>query len=718
MVEAKKKKQNAAVKPVKKTEPVKNTPKTQSVSLFRLYRIPALIIILITVAVNFNTLFLDYALDDSLLITGNTLTKKGFSAIPEILSSDVFQGYFGKGGIEAGGRYRPLSQTVFAIQYGLFGEKPFIGHLTNVLLYALTCLILYYFLIILFPPGGKQKYYLTLPFIATLLYALHPLHAEAVANIKSLDEILAMLFSLLTALFILLSDGKKRITHLILSFISFLLALLAKENAITFLAVVPLAMYYKTKNIKSAVISLIPIAVATILYFIFRKAALGSMQQIPPVDNFLTNPFFGGGMMGRIATVFYIALRYLWLMIFPYPLTTDYYPAMIPVTSFANPLVWLSLLIFGVSAVLAVIRLKQRGVLAFGIIYFFLTYSVVSNLLINLGTPMNDRFLFMPSMGFMLLVAWLLLEKTPQLIKRGNIKKTVSVVLVIIMAGYSIQTISRNANWKDDYTLLTHDILISPKSARCNVMTGKIVYEKAQQMNPVQKEEYYKRAEQYLKKGLSIYDGYYLAWGLLGIIQMDRNNNLIAARHFIRCLKILPDLSVALANLSICGKRMLMDGDTNGAAYAFKNLKAIQPENPEPYQELVAIYSKSNKIDSAMIILDELVANNPKNAEAYLLKADICIQKLNDPGKAETYLIKALELDPKNVTVAGNLGSIAYQRKDYKLALSYFFKALELSPGSAHYLSNIASTYSIMGDKDNAEKYYKLYKESEQKGIK
>jgi hypothetical protein len=112
---------------------------------------PAVLIFIAAFLVNANTLTHSWALDDTLLITQNKLTQQGFSAIPEIWGSDVFTGYFGKGGIELGGRYRPLSQTVFAICHGIFGPSPFVGHLLNVGLYALTCALLFVLLRRIFP---------------------------------------------------------------------------------------------------------------------------------------------------------------------------------------------------------------------------------------------------------------------------------------------------------------------------------------------------------------------------------------------------------------------------------------------------------------------------------------------------------------------------------------------------------------------------------------
>ena len=103
----------------------------------------SLLVFAIAFIVNANTLTNGWALDDTLLITHNNFTRQGLAGIPDIWSNDVFVGYLGQGGVETGGRYRPLSHTVFAMQYALVGEHPWLGHLTNVLLYALTCALLF-----------------------------------------------------------------------------------------------------------------------------------------------------------------------------------------------------------------------------------------------------------------------------------------------------------------------------------------------------------------------------------------------------------------------------------------------------------------------------------------------------------------------------------------------------------------------------------------------
>ena len=147
-----------------------------------------------------NTLNHDYALDDAIVIHKNIFTTNGFSGIPDLLSNDSFYGFFqerGKSQLVSGGRYRPLTPVMFAIEWGLFGNTPFIGHLINVLLYAFLAVVVYRFFLFLL---GKKKHALWASAIAALIFTIHPVHSEVVANIKGRDEICALLFGLLSVL--------------------------------------------------------------------------------------------------------------------------------------------------------------------------------------------------------------------------------------------------------------------------------------------------------------------------------------------------------------------------------------------------------------------------------------------------------------------------------------------------------------------------------------
>ena len=151
------------------------------------------IIIIICAVFYINTLSNQFALDDVMVLTGNNSVKQGIGGLGDILIKDSFYGYIGNGSDLSGGRWRPLSLIVYAIEYQFFGDNPGIYHFNNFLLYIFCCLILFKFLReFIFKSNHLAA------FIATLIFAIHPIHTEVVANIKSLDEILSLLLLLLT----------------------------------------------------------------------------------------------------------------------------------------------------------------------------------------------------------------------------------------------------------------------------------------------------------------------------------------------------------------------------------------------------------------------------------------------------------------------------------------------------------------------------------------
>jgi len=126
--------------------------------------------------------------------TKNKLVKAGVSAVPEILLTPYHNGDINKiSGHSDNDLYRPLSLVMFAIEYQLFKYNPFPGHLINVFVFIACVLLFFLFLYHLF-----RKKRPVLAFISALLFAIHPIHTEIVANIKSRDELLCFLFGFLS----------------------------------------------------------------------------------------------------------------------------------------------------------------------------------------------------------------------------------------------------------------------------------------------------------------------------------------------------------------------------------------------------------------------------------------------------------------------------------------------------------------------------------------
>ncbi|MEI6853427.1 MAG: glycosyltransferase family 39 protein, partial [Bacteroidota bacterium] len=317
----------------------------------------------------------------------------GVAGIKEIFTNDAFVGFLGKNNLLPGGRYRPLSQVMFAVEKELFGFNPFVGHLINVLLYALTCMLLYIILKKLFTTYTSNIWFLSLAFVSALLFTAHPLHTEVVANIKGRDEILCLLLSLSCVYLSLLYIEKQKIYYALLILPVFFLAILSKENALTFLAAIPLLLYMFTKaKLKDHLVIILPLVVAIAFYFLLRMSMIGARVSNVNTTELLNDPFVGASVMQKYATIMFTWLKYLLLLIFPHPLTHDYYPKQIPIIGFGDFRAILPMLIFGAMLVYALWKFRSKSLPAFAILFFFITFSIVSNFVFNIGTFMNERF--------------------------------------------------------------------------------------------------------------------------------------------------------------------------------------------------------------------------------------------------------------------------------------------------------------------------------------
>ncbi|HNL08144.1 MAG TPA: glycosyltransferase family 39 protein, partial [Chitinophagales bacterium] len=263
-----------------------------------------------------NTLQHGFVLDDPLSISLNTYVQKGWGGIMDILTTNYRAGV--EGANSSGSVYRPLSLIMFAIEWSISPNSPFIGHFMNVLLYALTGGIVY---LVFYQLLGKKNVWVA--FAAALLFVAHPIHTETVANIKSRDEILCLLLflcSLWAYLRYLANDNK---TYLLLAMGAYFLSLLSKENAITMLPVFALLHYHRHTQTRTALVQLGISLLPAILFLAMRQYALTHSAGITTIDK-MDNPIIAANSLStQWATGVFVLGKYVQVLLFPYPLICD-----------------------------------------------------------------------------------------------------------------------------------------------------------------------------------------------------------------------------------------------------------------------------------------------------------------------------------------------------------------------------------------------------------
>ena len=620
-----------------------------------------------------NTFNHNYALDDAIVITENIYTKKGIAGIKDIFTNDSFTGFFKeKKELVPGGRYRPLSVATFAVEHELFGEKPAVSHIINVILYSLTGILIFTVFSRLFKHSGRiNNIFLSLPFICALLFIFHPLHTEVVANIKGRDEILALLLSLGTLSLVLAYINSGQAAYLVFSSLAFFMALLSKENAIVYVLLVPVSIWYFTNTShKKMLIITIPLLIATIAFIIIRTAIIGSFNT-EISGELMNNPFLHASGTEKYATIFFTLLYYIKLLFIPHPLTYDYYPYHIKLYQFSNPLVIISIILYLLMIIGALAGIRSKSKLSYGIFLYLLPLILVSNILFNVGTFMNERFIYFSSLGFCMLIAFCLTDKLPQILRSKFYPLIVSAILIPVLILYSVKTISRNKVWKNDFTLFTTDVKTSSNSAKSNCTAGGILWEKAKDIKDEDtRNNYLAQSVKYLNRAVKIHPDYIDAYRLLGNAWYD------------------------------------LYKDTDKAIDYYVQVLKRNPADETTYRNIHSVLNNCDSIDYKISVYEKLLGINPLRFDINYKLGNLYGKYKNDIEKALYYLNAAAAINSDSKELCKDIGVAYGISGQFKESVKWLEKAAAIDPKDYTIYINLGITYQRMGKPDKAKEYF------------
>ncbi len=453
--------------------PVAATAKNQIDTVISWNRIGLLMAIL-AAALYVNTISHDYTVDDGTVIANNKYTKQGAAALGKIFTLPYRAGFWDR----KEGLYRPLSVAMFAIEYQLAGEKPWPGHLINVLFFAITA-----FILLTVMRSLLRRHHPLIPVLVTLLFIFHPIHTEVVANIKSRDEILSLLFGLLTLQLLLRYADEGKLWQMLTAVFVYFLCMLSKESGVTWMGVFPLALWCtRDTDLKKTIVLSAPFLVVVIAFLLIRQQVLGtfgSNYELMLINNSLVGATDTGS---RIASAIYILGKYIWLLFVPLTLVFDYSYNTVPLVGFSDFRALISLVMVIALIGYALLKLKERKPVALAILFFFGTISLVSNIFFLIEATMAERFLYTPSLGFCLAILLVLSSKFKE--KKNTIEltstdirdnKTIVVAFAFVLVLFGVKTIARNGDWKNNLTLLAADVKSNPESARIRYAYGSAI---------------------------------------------------------------------------------------------------------------------------------------------------------------------------------------------------------------------------------------------------
>ncbi len=624
------------------------------------FRFQAIALGLIAFLFYCNTFSNEWAYDDMLVIVQNEYVHQGIAGIPKLFNADAFESYGRSQNEEnnqlTGGRYRPLSMVTFAIEQQILGldhtdfsdtskagvkaalklrqqklnSDMHFRHVVNVLLYALSIVVLLLFLRkIVFPTQPLAA------FLAALLFAVHPLHTEVVANVKSRDEIMSLLFVCLTFTMAFKYLDNKKLRDLIWACIWLLLALLSKEYAVVMIVLIPLSFFIaRNYSPKQSITSALPYLAPLVIYLMLRLSAVKPGGDGLEGD-IMNHPYAFATASEKIASEIAVLLNYLRLLIFPHPLTSEYTYNQIPYVDFGNVWVWVSFAVHATLVWLLVRYVKKRHMAGFAIAFYLFFLLLVSNLVVNIGAPMGERLIYHSSVGFAILVA-LVLQQGYTYLKEGAAAKAVlAALMTIIVVASGIKTIARNADWKNNATLFLKDVNTSQNSVIANTNAGMACIEYSN--NAASEDEQRKwtlKAIPYLDKAISINNQYVMAHlnrgqCYLKLGQMDRaSDDCDSVQKYFPTLPALAYLSYAVTTYYINeGLKLAGDNKPVEAIAAFKRASDATPTNPDLLYNLAFAYCKNNQLKEGRAALAKLLQMKPDHAQARGLMAQLDAQQ-------------------------------------------------------------------------------------------
>jgi protein O-mannosyl-transferase len=617
-----------------------------------------------------NTLNNKYCLDDRMVIKENKFTHKGLSGIGKIFSTESFSGFFGEEKLlVSGARYRPLSIATFAVEYAIFGLNPMISHLINILLYAFTIILIYQLIYRIFK--RYVSYSRDVALLGAILFAFHPVHTEVVANIKGRDEILALMFSLWATILYIKYLDKPRWISLFWGTFFWFLALLSKENAFVFIVLIPVLLYLPAnKQFKPLKRPLAGMFIAGLLFLFIRWLVIRDIE-IVPIQELMNNSFLEASTVQKYATIFYTLGKYIWLLLFPHPLTYDYYPYQIALVNWSNWFALFSLFIFISLAVIAVYFFRKKYWVSVSVLLFIIPLLPVSNLFFPIGTFMSERFIYMSSLGFVLFISFIMVQFINKLYQNQLVKISIYTVFIVTISLYFYKTISRNKAWKDDYTLFTTDVTTSSNSAKSNCSAGGVIQEKADTVIDQQRKlDLLQESKKYLIKAVSIHPTYTDALLLLGNAYFKLGNiHDSAVFYYITILKYNPRNELAISNMLLAAERL-------------------------------------DNTDQKIEIYEIVLKNDPDNFLANYKLGLLYGKFKNNMSKSVEYLEKAYSINPGSKEICLDLGVAYGISGNYSQSIQLLERASVIAPNDANVFYNLGITYKNLGNLQKSKEYF------------
>ncbi|KFP43356.1 Transmembrane and TPR repeat-containing protein 3, partial [Chlamydotis macqueenii] len=577
--------------------------------------------------------------------------------------------------------YRPLTVLTFRLNY-LFSELNAVSyHFLNLIFHVVVCVV---FLKVckLFLDNRSSV-------VASLLFAVHPIHTEAVTGVVGRAELLSSIFFLAAFLSYTKSKGPDNTivwTPIAVTVFLVAVATLCKEQGITVVGIccvyeVFIAQGYTLPvlldtavqilrgkgsipfSMLQTLLKLIVLMFSTLLLVVVRVQIIQS--QLPVFTRF-DNPAAVSPSPTRQLTFNYLLPVNAWLLLNPSELCCDWTMGTIPlVESLLDVRNVATLTFFCFLGSLIVFSLRYPGdsskTVLMALCLIVLPFIPASNLFFPVGFVVAERVLYVPSMGFCILVA----HGWRKLSNKSVLRRISWVCLAAVLFTHALKTLHRNWDWESEYTLFMSALKVNKNNAKLWNNVG----------HALENEKNFERALQFFIQATQVQPDDIGAHMNVGRTYKNLNKTKEAEESYMIAKSLMPQI--------IPGKK-----------YAAR----VAPNHLNVYINLAnLIRANESRLEEADQLYRQAISMRPDFKQAYISRGELLL-KMNKPLKAKEAYLRALELDRTNADLWYNLAIVYIELKDPTEALKNFNHALELNPAHKLALFNSALLMQESGD--------------------
>ena len=585
-----------------------------------------------TLAVYWRVLYSDFVnYDDPIYVTENKQVEAGLTR----------EGVAWAFTSRRANNWHPLTWLSLMLDSELFGLKAGVFHLTNLLIHIANTLLLFLVL-------RKMTGSLWCSGFVAAVFALHPLHVESVAWVSERKDVLSALFWLLTMWGYVNYVQRGGGLRYLLTLLFFGLGLMAKPMLVSLPIVMLLLDYWPLSRYSRR---------SALIYLLLEKVPFFALAAVSSLITVMVQKRGGAvialerlSLSTRIYNAVVTYIIYIIKTFFPSGLAVYYpHPHTVPIWQVTAAILLLVL-------ITAAVLLARRGYLRSGWLWYVVTLIPVIGL-VQVGSQARaDRYMYIPMVGLLIMLAWGAAEVTA----RWRFRKILlSSIAGICLSALMVCTWLQVGYWRNSFTLLS--------------------------------------------RAISVTSGNYIAHLNLGNFLTRQNRAKEAIPHYKKAIEIYPKYVEAHYNLGIA---LGLERRYDEAIEEYYTVLRLKRRHGEVEFRLADALSQKGRLDEAIIYYTKALERKPDDVEV-LNNFSLALFKKGEIDEAIKYYKKSLEIRPDSVEVLNNLGNALVKRKEFDEAVLLFKKALSLEPGFGATYYNLANALRQMGRIDEAIVHYR-----------